>query len=87
MCLKHCGKKTEACKDNGPDKCYIFRKQNGSLIDLTCGKCDHGLHHFLLCDAESCRNKSEAFWNRRKARKDIVHLVTVEDVDFSDIET
>ena len=86
LCLKHCGKKTEACKDNGPDKCYIFRKQNASLVDLTCGQCDHGICHFLLCDAESCCNKSEAFWNRRKARREIVNLVTVEDVDFSDIE-
>ena len=27
FCLKHCGKKGEACKD----KCYIFKKLNGSL--------------------------------------------------------
>ena len=45
FCSKHCGKKTEACKDNSPDKCYIFRKQNGSLIDLTCGQRDHGLQN------------------------------------------
>ena len=65
LCLKYWEKKTEACKDNGLDKCYIFRKQNGSLIDLTCGQRDHGLSHFLLCDAETCHNKSEAFWQRR----------------------
>ena len=53
---------------------------------MTCGQRNHGLHHFLLCDSEICCNKSEAFWNRRKARKDILHLVTVEDMDFSDIE-
>ena len=47
LCLKHCGKKTEACKDGNTDKCYIFRKQNGSLIDLTCGQSDHSLRHFL----------------------------------------
>ena len=86
LCLKHCGKKTEACKDNNTDKCYIFRKQNGQLVDLTCGQRDHGLKHFLLCDSENCRNKREAFWNRRKVRKDIVNLVTVDDVNFSDIE-
>ena len=27
LCLKHCGKKTEECKDGNTDKCYIFRKQ------------------------------------------------------------
>ena len=57
FCSKHCGKKGEACKDNNSDKCYIFRKQNGSLIDLTCGQRDHRLRHFLLCEAESCPKK------------------------------
>ena len=47
LCLKHCRKKTEACKDNNTDKCYISRKQNGQLVDLTCGQHDHGLKHFL----------------------------------------
>ena len=49
LCLKHCGKKTEACKDGNTEKCYIFRKQNGTLKDITCGQSDHGLRHFLLC--------------------------------------
>ena len=40
----------------------------------------------MLCDAETCRNKSEAFWQCRKARREIVYLLTVEDVDYSDIE-
>ena len=84
--MKQQRKKTEACKDNSPDKCYIFRKLNGTLVDLTCGQCDHVLRHFLLCDLESCRNKSEAFWYHRKVGKEIVHLVTVEDVDFLDTE-
>ena len=51
-----------------------------------CGQKDHGLRNFLLCDAETCRNKSEAFWQCRKARCEIVHLLTIEDVDYSDIE-
>ena len=37
LCLKHCGKKTEACKDSNTDKYYIFRKKKGQLVDLTCG--------------------------------------------------
>lgn len=61
LCPKHFRKKGEACKDNSSDKCYIFRKQNGDLIDLTCGKKYHSLRHFLLSEAETCHNKSEAF--------------------------
>ena len=82
FCIKHCGKKGETCKD----KCYLFKKLNGKVIDLTCGKKDHGLRHFLLCQHETCRKHSEAYWQRRKARREIVHLLVVEDVDFSDIE-
>ena len=50
FCIKHCGKRDEACKD----KCYLFKKFNGSIIDLTCGQKDHGLCHFLLCDKKLC---------------------------------
>ena len=63
-----------------------FKKLNRSIIDLRYGQKDHGLRHFLLCDKETCRNKSEAFWQHRKARSEIVHLLMVEDVDYSDIE-
>ena len=82
FCTKQCGKRDEACKD----KCYLFKKLNGSIIDLTCGQKDHGLRHFLLCDKESCRKRSEAYWQCRKDRRKIVHLLTVEDADYSDIE-
>ena len=63
-----------------------IQKSNGSIVDLTCGQKNHGLHHFLLCDKETCCNKSELFWQHRKARCEIVHLLMVEDVDYSDIE-
>ena len=46
----------------------------------------HGLCHFLLCNKENCHNKSKAFWQRRKARREVVNLLMVEDVDYSDIE-
>ena len=72
LCLKHCGEKTEECNDDSTNKCYIFRTQNGSIIDLTCGHSNHGLRHFLLCESENCCNKSEAFWNRREVRTNIV---------------
>ena len=50
FCVKHCGPRNDRCESK---KCYIFYK-GGRYINLSCGKTDHGLKHFLICDAESC---------------------------------
>ena len=79
--LHHCGKVYATCKD----KCYIFKKTNDKMVDLTCGIKDQGIHHFLLCDKETCRKKCEAYWHCRKSWHEIVYLVNVEDADYSDL--
>ena len=59
LCLKHCGKKTEACKEGG--KYYII-KNFRSQLNLTYGEPDHGLRHFLLCGHKGCQKVSEKWW-------------------------
>ena len=81
MCLKHCGMKTEACNNNGIQKCYII-KHYRSQLNLTCSKPDHGVKHFLLCDHESCRKASEKYWAKVAERKKIFNFIPCEEIDM-----
>ena len=76
MCELHCGPKTSSC---GVMKCHFFIGANGRTVNLACGKQDHVIKHFLLCDHEICRNKSEAYWAKKVAASGSVNFIAAED--------
>ena len=74
LCPKHCGKKGENCNTGKKgQKCYMIKGATG-YFNWTCGKTHHGIKHFLLCEWDDCREKSERYWDK-KTKKEISLLV------------
>ena len=78
FCYKHCGKKSENCKNC---RCHLYTV-SGKIMNLLCGKTDHGSKHILLCGMEGCRKASEKYWDKLAERKVIINFTPSEDVDL-----
>ena len=60
----------------------MITTRKGKILNITCGKPNHGKKHFLLCDMESCQKASEKYWQKLAEENQVIHLIQAEDLGY-----